>query len=201
MEEKSIPVITINRECGAGGRSLAAILSEKLSIPYYDQDFVDKTVQESGYDEEDVKREGEEMSKPSQVLNNILNSSVSYQSSHDAIYNAEKRVILKLAEKPCIMVGRCANRILDEAGVDNVSIYLHAPLEYRLKWSEEHLGEDERANPEKFLEKHDSQRRTYYKQYTGYELYDASNYTFCFDVGKVSIQHCAEIVLDMLERS
>ena len=50
MSDKRLPVITINREYGAGGRSLAEILSEKLGIPYYDRDFVEKTVEESGYD-------------------------------------------------------------------------------------------------------------------------------------------------------
>ena len=122
MAEKKIPVITINREYGAGGRSLAEILSDKLGIPYYDREFVSKTVEESGYDVEDVEREGEEMSRPSKVLNNILNSTVSYSSSHDAIFSAEKKVILELADKPCIMVGRCADYILGQAGIDTVSV-------------------------------------------------------------------------------
>ena len=108
MEEKRLPVIAINREYGAGGRALASILSEKLGIPYYDRDFVQKTIEESGYEKEDVEREGEEMSKSARVFNNILNSAVSYKSSHDEIYKAEKKVILELAKSPCIMVGRSA---------------------------------------------------------------------------------------------
>ena len=200
MNEKQLPVITINREYGAGGRSLAAILSEKLGIPYYDRDFIQKTVEESGYDKEDVEREGEELSRPSRVINNILNSTVSYKSSHDAIFEAEKQVILKLAESPCIMVGRCADRILYEAGIDTVSIYLHAPLEMRLKRTDE-LGERGDVHPEKFLEKRDSGRRNFYKQYSGCDIFDASNYTFCFDTGKVSVPLCAEMIISMLKES
>lgn len=197
MVKKTIPVITINREYGAGGRALAAILSEKLGIPYYDKDFVIKTMEESGYDKEDVEREGEEMSKPSQVWNDLLSGTVSFSSSHDAIFNAEKSVILKLAEDPCIMVGRCADQILKEAGIDTVSIYLHAPFEARLKRTEE-LAEYGNMKPDKYLENHDSKRRTFYKYYTGSDIFDASNYTFCFDVGKVSIAHCAKIIIDMI---
>ena len=199
MPDIKLPVITINREYGAGGRALAAILSEKLGIPYYDRDFVSKTMDESGFDREDVEREGEEMSKSSQLLHNLLNSTVSYNSSHDAINNAEKSVILKLAENPCIMVGRCADRVLYEAGIETVSIYLHAPLDMRLKRAEE-LNEYGDLKPEKFTEQRDSKRRTYYKQYTGHDIFDASNYTFCFDVGKVSIPLCAEIVINMLNK-
>lgn len=199
MNEK-LPIITINREYGAGGRSLAAILSEKLGIPYYDRDFVKETIKESGFDEEDVEREGEELSKSSQVLKNLFNTTVSYPSSHDAIFEAEKKIILKLAENPCIMVGRCADRILYEAGIDNISIYLHSSLEARLKRADE-LEEKGEMNPEKFVEKRDIQRRTYYKQYTGCDIQDASHYTLCFDTGKIGIPACADMVLSMLDRS
>ncbi len=197
MAEKTLPVITINREYGAGGRALAEILSGKLGIPYYDRDFVSKTVDESGYDKEDVEREGEEMTKSSQVLNDLLSNTVSYKSSHDAIYKAEKSVILEIAENPCIMVGRCADHILKEAGIDTLSVYLHGPLEIRLKRAEE-LKEFGKLSPEKYTEDRDRKRQTFYKYYTGKDIFDASNYTFCFDIGKVSIQHCAEIILDMI---
>ncbi|MCR4657775.1 MAG: cytidylate kinase-like family protein [Lachnospiraceae bacterium] len=197
MKEKKIPVITINREYGAGGRTLAQMLSERLDIPYYDRDFVSKTVQESGYDEEDVEREGEEISRPSNMLNSFLNSAVSYSSSTDAIFKAEKNVILELAESPCIIVGRCADRILADAGIDTVSIYLHAPLEKRLKRAQE-LAENGDTKLEKFVEGHDSKRSTFYKKFTGKEINDASNYTFCFDAGKISIPACADMIVKWL---
>lgn len=197
MSGENKTIITINREYGAGGRSLASILSDRLGIPYYDHEFVVKTMAESGYDEEVVEREGEEMSRTSQVLNNFLNSSVTYSSSYDAIYAAEKKVILKLAEEPCIIVGRCANMILKDAGIDTMSIYLHAPMDKRLKRAIEIRGEGEEPTA-KLVEDHDKKRRTFYKQYTGSELYDASNYTFCFDVGKISIPQCADIILGAL---
>ena len=200
MAEKRLPVITINREYGAGGRALAEVLSEKLKIPYYDRDFVSKTVEESGYDVEDVEREGEEMSRSSQILNDFLSSTVTYSSSHDAIFEAEKKVILKLAESPCIMVGRCADHIMKEAGIDTVSVYLHGPLDLRLKRTKE-LAQYGELKPEKYLEERDTKRRTFYKYYTGKEIFDASNYTFCFDVGRISIFQCAQIVLDLINNA
>jgi len=200
MAEKRLPVITINREYAAGGRTLAAILSEKLGIPYYDEDFVSKTVEESGYDKEDVEREGEEISKPSQLLNGFLNSAVSYSSSHDEIFKAEKKVIIELAESSCIIVGRCANHILKEAGIDTVSIYLHGPVDKKIKRALE-LAEYGDMKPEKYMEERDSKRRNHYKYYTGSDITDASNYTFCFDVGRVSILKCAQIVLDLINNA
>ena len=47
MENLKFPVITIGREYCAYGRTIAGMLSERLGIPYYDKDFVKKTVIES----------------------------------------------------------------------------------------------------------------------------------------------------------
>jgi cytidylate kinase len=41
-------IITIGRECGAGGRSVAAVLSEKYGIKVYDEELLDLAVKESG---------------------------------------------------------------------------------------------------------------------------------------------------------
>jgi cytidylate kinase len=87
--------------------------------------------------------------------------------------------------------------ILKDAGIDTMSIYLHAPMDKRLKRAIEIREEGEEPTA-KLVEDHDKKRRTFYKQYTGSELYDASNYTFCFDVGKISIPQCADIILGAL---
>ena len=198
MEKDKIPVITINREYGAGGRSLASILSERLGIPYYDRDFVNMTADESGYDVEDVLREGEEISMSEKAINTMLKGIVSYTSSHDAIFDAEKKLVLDLAKSPCIMVGRCANYILDQAGIDNISIYLHAPFEHRFKRALE-INENGDVKLEKYIEKRDKLRQIYYKKYTGNDIGDAVLYTFTFDTSKVSIDTCAKMVTDMIE--
>ena len=74
MSEKKYPVITISREYGAGGRSVAKGLSEKLGIPWYDNDFVKLTAEQSGFSEETIKNEGEEISSLSRALDSVLNN-------------------------------------------------------------------------------------------------------------------------------
>ena len=49
-----IPVITINREYGAGGRTIAKGLSERFGIPWYDQDIITEIARDTGYSEEDI---------------------------------------------------------------------------------------------------------------------------------------------------
>lgn len=195
------PVITISREYGALGRTLAKELSERLGIPYYDKDFVTKTAEVSGYEEEEIEREGEELNPSSRVLNSILNSSVSYSSSHDKIFEAQKKVIMELAKEPCIIVGRCADHILKEAGYDPFCIYLYASVENRMQRAEEiEKLKNMDTRIDKYIEKRDRQRRTYYKEYTGHDMGDASNYTICFDTGRINAATCADVIVDILSR-
>ena len=75
MEGKlKYPVITISREYAAYGRTIAAGLSDRLGIPFYDKDFVKETAKQSGYSEEDIVREGEDMSPASKFMNSLLNN-------------------------------------------------------------------------------------------------------------------------------
>ena len=193
------PVITISREYGALGRTLAAKLSERLGIPYYDRDFVKKTAEESGYAVEDVEHEGEELSTSGRMLNKILNSAVSYSSSYDGIYKAQKKVVLQLAQDPCIIVGRCADHILREEGKDVFCVYLYASVKDRIDHVTE-LAENGTMSIEKYIEKRDKLRKTYYKQYTGHEMGNANNYNICFDTGRINAETCADIIIDILSR-
>lgn len=93
MSERKYPVITISREFGAGGHSIARVVSERLGIPYYDRDFAKQAAARSGYSQEDIDREGENLSRSARLLDNILNNSAGYFSSHDAIYQAQKELI------------------------------------------------------------------------------------------------------------
>lgn len=196
--EKKYPVITISREYGALGRTLASILSDRLGIPYYDKDFVKKTAENSGYSLEDVEREGEDLKRSSAMLNSFLNSAVSYKSSHDEIFKAQKSVVLELSKSPCIIVGRAADHILREAGVDVFCIYLYASVKDRRANMENRVENDE-MSLEKYIAKRDQTRRTYYKQYTGCEMGNANNYNICFDTGRININLCADIICTILE--
>jgi cytidylate kinase len=189
---KKYPVITISREYGALGRTLAAELSERLGIPYYDKDFVKKAADESGYAEEEVKTEGEELKPSSRMLNSILNSAVSYSSSHDAIFKAQKKVVLELAKDPCIIVGRCADFILKD--YDNViRIFLHAPESFRLEQAALRMSlPPDRL--QKWVEKENASRAEYYKYYTGREWTDVRHFDLSLDTSRIGFEKCAELI-------
>ena len=190
-ETKNRPVITISRQYGAGGRTVARGLSEFLNIPWYDRDFVKKTAEKSGYTEDEVKRAGEEISHAGSVMNNLLNNIASYISSYDAINEAEKKVILDLSKNPCIIVGRCANIILRRAEIPSFDIFLTGDEEFRLARTKE-LAEFGQADPKKYLDERDRMRETYYRHYTGHEFGDYRDYDVIINTAKVTPEECIE---------
>lgn len=198
MEKLQNRVITISRQYAAYGRTVASALAKNLGIEFYDRDFVKKTVEESGYSEDDVEREGEAMSRGSKWLNSFLNGAAPYSSSYDGIYNAQKEVILRLAKKPCIIVGRCSNHILREAGIPSFDIYLYADSETRLRRAAELNPGKTEEELRRIVEKVDKLRATYYKNYTGNRMGDSSNYSICLDTGVIGVDNCVALLTELL---
>lgn len=190
-------VITISREYGAYGRSVAKALSEALGIEYYDVDFVRMTAKASGYSEEDVNREGESISGGRRFINQFLSTSA-YNSSYDAIFQAQREVLLDLAKKPCIIVGRCSNIILREEGIETFDIFLHADMECR-KQRALQLNEYGKMDVEKYIERCDHWRKTYYRAYTGHEMGEYKDYDISIDVGRIGFDKTVEILVSLLK--
>lgn len=196
---KDLPVITISRQYAAYGRTIADALSKELDIPWYDRDFVTKTAEMSGYAEEDIRKEGEEMSRGSRLLDRFLGQATgAYTSSYDGIFYAQSKVIVELAKKPCIIIGRCADYVLREVPVSTLHVFLYGKIEDRVRHAAE-LGEPKGAGEEeliRYIKKRDEQRQIYYKQYTGREMGDSKNYNLCIDTGKLGVEKAVKMILD-----
>lgn len=55
------------------------------------------------------------------------------QSAEDVLYDMQSEIILELAEKgDCIIVGRCADHVLESKHVDCLSLFICAPFDWRV---------------------------------------------------------------------
>lgn len=196
MSDRKYPIITISREYGAGGRSIAREVAKRLDIPFYDRDFVKETASKSGYSVEDIEREGEEISSFSKLMNDLLNNVTIYKSSHDAIFLAQVETILHLASRDCIIIGRCANIILREAGIPSLDVFLYADVKDRAHRALE-LNTYGDEDLQKYIAKRDERRATYYKTYTGHTLGDCHDYDISLNTGVLGYQTCADIIADL----
>lgn len=196
-----IPVITISREFGSGGHSIGEEVAKRLKIPFYDGEIVNQTAVESGYCKELVEEQGETVSSPNRWFDISAASTMYLQSPQDEIFLAQKRVILEAAKKgPCVIVGRCADYILKEAGIPALNILIHADLESRKKRVLERYGEIRDADVEKRIKKKDKQRRTYYRYYTDQHWGEYANYDLSLNSGTLGEDVCAGLICEIAEK-
>ena len=199
MEKK---IITISREFGSGGRTVGRLVADKLGIPFYDKELVDHIALESGFAPKFVEEHGEHSPSSSlfsyafvpQGVPGVMNG----LSTADFLWNIQCNVILQLAEKgPCVIVGRNADYILKDRP-DCLHAYIHADMEFRADRIVRLYGESEKS-PQARLQEKDKRRRVNYQHYTGRTWGSAQNYDICLDSGRLGVELCADIIINMIQ--
>lgn len=192
-------IITISRQFGSGGRTVGRQLAERLNIPFYDRELVKQLAEETGFDTKFIEENGE-FSPSKSIFSFAVSQGVPCMqnglSVSDFIFCMQRQVILKLAEKPCVIVGRGADYILRDRD-DVFDVFIHASMENRADRIVRLYGESEKK-PEQRLADKDKKRKIYYKHYTDREWGDAKNYDMCLDSGRIGIDKCVDLIIDAI---
>ncbi len=185
-------VITISREFGSGGRTVGKQTAKLLNIPCYDQEVIEKVAAESGFAKEYIKERGEYSPYGGWFAQALTGRSAQGTSPQDELWVIQRKVILELAQKPCVIVGRCADYILrDEA--DLLKAFIYADMEKRADRIVRLYGETDEA-PIKRLKDKDKRRAAYYNFYTDTQWGSVHSYHISLDSGALGIDKCAEIL-------
>lgn len=192
-------IITIGREYGAGGHSIGTKVAEELGIPFYDKDILRETAKASGYEPELIASESEEISKKDSFWKNLAQfSNAYYQDTQDAIWEIQKTIILHLAQKgPCVILGRCADVILREAGIETLDVFIHADDVHRAVRLSQQTGSSNATELQKMMEKKDASRHNYYTRYTGKKWGDSHNYHLTLDSGALGDDLCVHMIMEL----
>ena len=191
-------IITISREFGAGGHTLGRIVAQRLGLEVYDKDIVRATAKESGLEEKKIMEKEESMFRTDSFLRNI--NPISY-SQLDSIFEIEKEAILNFAKKgPCVIVGRCADVILKEAGYDTLDVFLYADEGARFKRAAELIGTDNPVAVHKTIKSMDKARHSYYEYYTDQQWGDPKNFDLVLNTGTLSKDTCADLICMAAEK-
>ena len=192
-------IITISREYGAGGHSIGKRVAETLGVEIYDKDIIRNTVRDSGLEAGVIEREEEEISRADAIWRWI--TPAAYVDRREAIHEIERRVILMLAHKgPCVILGRCADAILEEANIESLNVFIYANDIHRAVRVSELIGSKNPSDIQKALKRTDHARHTYYQNFTGKHWGDMKNYNLCLDSGKLGYDACVQIICDAARR-
>lgn len=199
-------IITIGRELGSGGRTIGKLVANKLGIPYYDRELIDKAADKAGLSVPYVETNEQRVTN-SFLYNIAMGTSYGYGILENAnkqslplseqVYIAQKDVITGFADQgSCVIVGRCADQILKNR--DNIfRVFIYADKRSRANHAINEYGMD-REKVEKELKKSDRERSQHYNNFTEKEWGERHNYDLLLNSGALGYEKCADIIISAI---
>ena len=201
-ESKAVPVtggaltdriITIGRSYGAGGRTIAQKVAQKLNIPYYDSQLLEKAAKESGLSIKYLESQDEQGIILPTIYQSIGFGTKDYVPLEQKAANAQREIIEKIAtEGPCVIVGRRADLIL-RGKSDIFSVFICASEQYRIQHIIKREGMTEKEAKQR-ISKADRERSAYYKQIAQGRWGQPECYDLCINTDRVSIDDAADLI-------
>lgn len=191
-------IITISREFGSGGRFIGEEVAKKLGIKYYDKDIIAQIAEQSGFSPEYITERAELSPKKGLFAYAFSGRDVTGKSIEDMVYEAQRKVILEIAEKEsCVIIGRNADFILkDRDNVLNVFIHGDMPEKVARICKLYNVTEEE---AEKMMADIDKRRMTNYRFYTDQKWGMAKNYTLSLNSSELGYDLCEKIIMNCMK--
>ncbi len=184
-------VITISRQFGSMGRTIAMRMAEELRIDFYDRDIVEETAKRMGLPVSTISAKEENVDSKYFKRQYPLGMGVS--NMQDEIFSIQKNIIEDLAKKEsCIIVGRCAESILADSE-NRLNVYIYAPYEQRLKNCTEILKMEEKV-ARRMIREVDRSRELYHRRYCPEYKDVFSNRDLMVDSSRFGIEKTAQIL-------
>ena len=188
-------IITISREFGSGGRFIGEKVAKKLGIAYYDKNIIGQIAEKSGLSPEYIQENAELSPKKGLFAYAFSGRDITGKSVEDMVYEAQRNIILDLAEKePCVIIGRNADYILKDRD-DVLNVFIHGDMSEKIKRITGLYNVKEKEAV-KMMADTDKRRRTNYNFYTDQNWGKASNYTLCLNSSQLGYDRCEMIIME-----
>ena len=198
-------IITIGRQYGSAGREIGYKVAKDLGIKLYDKEMLDRAAKESGLCQELFETHDEKPTS-SFLYSLVMDTySLGYTSGsytdmpiNHKVFLAQFDAIKKIADEgPCILVGRCADYVLEE--YDNVlSLFIHAKMDARIRRIAR-IYDLTDAKARDIIVKTDKKRASYYNYYSNKKWGAAESYHMCLDSSVLGINGTAEAIEHLVE--
>ena len=189
-------VITISRQFGSMGRSIARELSEILGIEFLDRDIVEATAKRMGLPVSVISDEEESMK--STFFRRQYPLGMGMSSLKDEIFLTQKNIIRDFAAKgSCIIVGRCGNYVLQDQLDDVIRIFVYADTVTRVRRIMDVDKVDE-AEALRRMKRIDRTRTEYHRYFTGRNWMDMENYDLPINASRIDYDQMIVLIKDYM---
>lgn len=199
-------VITIGRQFGSAGHDVGEIIARELGFKLYDKELVELAAKKSNISAAALKQIDEKAS--SSLLYSLASGSYSVRGMsgplyyempiNDKLFLAQSEVIKTAAKEDCVIIGRCADYVLEEEeNINLTNVFIYAPVEWRAVRVAEVFDLPIKKARERVL-KTDKQRKTYYGYYSNRVWGEMQNYDICINTEKIGIERAAKTIIDYI---
>ena len=190
-------IITISREFGSGGRFIGEEVAKKLGIAYYDKNIINEIAEKTGLSQEYVQKNAELSPKKGLFAYAFAGRDITGKSVEDMVYEAQRKVILKLADKEsCVIIGRNADYILKDRD-DVLNVFIHGDTPEKIQRITR-LYNVEEQKAVKMMVDIDKRRMANYNFYTNQKWGKADNYTLCLNSSQLGYDRCEKIIMECI---
>jgi cytidylate kinase len=189
--------IVINREFGSGGREVGRLVAEQAVLRFYDSRIIQDAATAKGLSPGMLKRFDERIStNPFASISVFAGVDPETSSMPYRLYSAIQDVVVAAARTaPAVFVGRCADKILADAGIPFRSVFVYSTdLERKITRAMEVDGVL-RKSAESHIAAMDRTRSRYQQFFTDTTFGDYREYDLCLNSARLSFADCAEVIL------
>ena len=190
MDQNRQRIISISREFGSGGHSIAEAIATRFDLPFYDSNLLDHIAEEKEVSVEPLKKY-DEKSRYRLFSRTVQGFSNSMQEN---IAQMQFEYLRRMAQegKSFVIVGRCSEYILREyPGL--ISIFVMGKKQAKVERIMRiyNLSEDEAR---KFEARKDRERKSYHNYYCDGKWGDSRNYDLCISSTGLGTEKTADII-------
>ena len=193
-------IITISREFGSGGRELGKRIADILGYSYYDREIITAIAQKHDFDEKYVENILESNFPFTMPITYGRTFSYTDATGQQAIQllSTQYRLIREFASKGnCVIVGRCANVILEE--FDPLNIFVYADMESKMQRCRERAPENENLRDielKRRIRQIDSGRAKHQKFLTDRKWGAKEGYHLCVNTSGLEIKSLSPVIAE-----
>ena len=193
-------IITINRELGSGGRTVGRMLAEKLGVEYFDKAVISALQERYNLSAEQIEQlKGQETGWWEKFKRKMTFSESEYELNQtnietEDVFRAETQILKALAkENSCVIAGRTAFYMFRDHP-NHLSILIQASMPCRMARvaREQNMSKEEARMT---IEKVDTMRENYVREFTGTSRYDSRNYHLVLNMDELTEDAAVDLIL------
>ena len=191
IEEARIPVITVNKEPGAGGNILAQEVAERLGLDLFNRNII-KEIAESAKISASVidTLEKERLSGVEDFISSLVNKHYLYPGLY---LEHLMKVVCTIAEHGrAVIVGRGANFILPPE--KRLSVRMVAPLDVRIQNIAHRFGVSADEAKRRVIRR-ESRRKAFVRQSFNADISDPIHYDLTINTGNMGMESAVDAVI------